>query len=80
MAQLARRAAALPASLLGPVVDMKTVTRCNALIEDALAKGARLLAGGLSDSTQMRATLLDGVTRDMRIWHEESSGEIDYSR
>jgi benzaldehyde dehydrogenase (NAD) len=39
VAQLARRAAALPASLLGPVVDMKTVTRCNALIEDALAKG-----------------------------------------
>ena len=63
VAQLARRAAALPASLLGPVVDMKTVTRCNALIEDALEKGARLLAGGLSDSTQMRATLLDGVTR-----------------
>ncbi len=76
VAQLARRAAALPASLLGPVVDMKTVTRCNALIEDALAKGARLLAGGLSDSTQMRATLLDGVTREMRIWHEESFGPV----
>lgn len=55
---------------------MKTVTRCNALIEDALAKGARLLAGGLSDSTQMRATLLDGVTREMRIWHEESFGPV----
>ena len=76
VAQLARRAAALPASLLGPVVDMKTVTRCNALIEDALAKGARLLAGGLSDSPQMRATLLDGVTREMRIWHEESFGPV----
>lgn len=48
VALLARRAAALPASLLGPVVEMKTVTRCNALIEDALAKGARLLTGGTS--------------------------------
>ena len=45
VAQLARRAAALPASLLGPVVDMKTVTRCNALIEDALAKGRLRLIG-----------------------------------
>ena len=63
VALLARRAAALPASLLGPVVEMKTVTRCNALIEDALAKGARLLTGGTSNSTQMRATLLDVVTR-----------------
>lgn len=40
VAQLARRAAALPASLLGPVVDMKT------------------------------------VTREMRIWHEESFGPV----
>ena len=76
VALLARRAAALPASLLGPVVEMKTVTRCNALIEDALAKGARLLTGGTSNSTQMRATLLDGVTREMRIWHEESFGPV----
>ena len=43
---LARRAAALPAALTGPVVDMNTIARCNALIDDALAKGARLLTGG----------------------------------
>jgi benzaldehyde dehydrogenase (NAD) len=39
IALLSRRAATLPAGLMGPVVDMKTVTRCNALIDDALAKG-----------------------------------------
>jgi benzaldehyde dehydrogenase (NAD) len=61
---------------MGPVVDMKTVTRCNALIDDALAKGARLLTGGKADTTQMRATLLDGVTRSMRIWQEESFGPV----
>lgn len=76
VALLAHRAAALPASLLGPVVDMKTVAHCNALIEDALAKGARLLAGGTASSTQMPATLLDGVTREMRIWREESFGPV----
>jgi benzaldehyde dehydrogenase (NAD) len=39
IALLSRRAATLPAGLMGPVVDMKTVTRCNELIDDALAKG-----------------------------------------
>ncbi|PWS15268.1 salicylaldehyde dehydrogenase, partial [Klebsiella pneumoniae] len=69
VALISQRAAALPSTLLGPVVDMKTVQRCNALIDDALNKGARLLCGGMAESTQMRATLLDGVTREMRIWH-----------
>ncbi|WP_213703503.1 aldehyde dehydrogenase family protein, partial [Klebsiella aerogenes] len=76
VALISQRAAALPSTLLGPVVDSKTVQRCNALIDDALSKGARLLCGGKAESTQMRATLLDGVTREMRIWHEESFGPV----
>ena len=73
---LARRAAALPASLTGPVVDMNTIIRCNALIDDALAKGARLLTGGKASDTHMAPTLLDGVTREMRLWNEESFGPV----
>lgn len=76
VALISQRASALPATLLGPVVDLKTVQRCNALIDDALSKGAHLLCGGKADSTQMRATLLDGVTSEMRIWHEESFGPV----
>ena len=71
---LARRAASLPASLTGPVGGMNTVTRCNALIDDALAKGARLLTGGKASDTHMAPTLLGGVTREMRLWNEESFG------
>jgi NAD-dependent aldehyde dehydrogenases len=73
---LVNRVKALPDGLLGSVVEMKTVERCNALIDDALNKGARLLTGGKADSTCMRATLIDGVTRDMRLWHEESFGPV----
>ncbi len=40
VALISQRAAALPFTLLGPVVDMKTVQRCNALIDDALNKGS----------------------------------------
>ena len=55
---------------------MNTIARCNALIDDALAKGARLLTGGRANDTHMSPTLLDGVTREMRLWREESFGPV----
>lgn len=62
--------------VLGSVVDGSTVTRCNALIDDALAKGATLVCGGRADSTLMPATVLDHVTREMQIYREESFGPV----
>ncbi|WP_144107528.1 aldehyde dehydrogenase [Paraburkholderia sp. BCC1886] len=62
--------------VLGSVVDFATVSRCNALIDDALAKGAKLVCGGKSDTTLMPATLLDYVSPDMQIYHEESFGPV----
>jgi NAD-dependent aldehyde dehydrogenases len=73
---LVSRVKALPAGLLGPVVDQRTVDRCNDLIADAVAKGAKILTGGTAKGTQIPATLVDGVTREMRIWHEESFGPV----
>ena len=81
--KLAARAQALPLGdprkgpvVLGSVVDMSTVERCNILIEDALLKGARLVCGGKATDTLMAATLLDGVTREMRIYHEETFAPV----
>jgi len=62
--------------VLGSVIDKATVERCNALIDDALAKGAKLLCGGRADTTLMPATLLDHVTPDMHIYTEESFGPV----
>ena len=62
--------------VLGSVVDMGTVKRCNALIDDALAKGATLLIGGKAESTLMPATVLDHVTPEMKIYHEESFAPV----
>ena len=83
VAKLAAKAQALPLGdprkgpvVLGSVVDMRTVERCNALIDDALAKGATLVCGGKADSTLMPATLLDHVTPTMRIYQEESFGPV----
>lgn len=83
VAKFAARASAFPAGdprqgmvVLGSVIDMSTVTRCNALIDDALAKGATLVCGGTSENTLMPATILDHVTSEMRIYHEESFGPV----
>lgn len=62
--------------VLGSVVDMATVERCNALIDDALALGATLVCGGKAQTTLMPATLLDHVTPAMRIFHEETFGPV----
>ncbi|WP_246312067.1 aldehyde dehydrogenase [Pseudaquabacterium terrae] len=62
--------------VLGSVIGMATVEHCNALIDDALAKGAKLLCGGKATSTLMPATVLDRVTRAMRIYHEETFGPV----
>jgi benzaldehyde dehydrogenase (NAD) len=62
--------------VLGSVIGMSTVEHCNALIDDALARGAKLACGGKADSTLMPATLLDHVTPAMRIYHEETFGPV----
>jgi benzaldehyde dehydrogenase (NAD) len=61
---------------LGAVVDQKTVTHVNALIDDATAKGAKAIAGGKADSVLMPATVIDGVTADMNLYRDESFGPI----
>ncbi|RQT11349.1 aldehyde dehydrogenase [Burkholderia contaminans] len=83
VARLAEKARSLPLgdprkgpAVLGSVVDMATVRRCNDLIDDALAKGATLVCGGKSETTLMPATLLDHVTADMHIYREESFGPV----
>jgi benzaldehyde dehydrogenase (NAD) len=83
VARLAAKATSLPLGdprkgpvVLGSVVDIKATQRCNALIDDALAKGARLVCGGKSETTLFPATLLDHVTPGMRIYGEESFGPV----
>ena len=62
--------------VLGSVIGMGTVEHCNALIDDAIGKGAKLLCGGKADSTLMPATVLDHVTPQMRIYAEETFGPV----
>ena len=61
---------------LGAVVDRKTVDHVEGLIADAVAKGAARLAGGESQGVVMPATVVDKVTKDMKLYSEESFGPV----
>ena len=62
--------------MLGSLVDRSAAERVTALVLDAIAKGARLLAGGSVNGTLINAHVLDHVTPEMRIYHEESFGPV----
>jgi acyl-CoA reductase-like NAD-dependent aldehyde dehydrogenase len=61
---------------LGSLVDLRAAQRVEALVRDAVSKGAVLAAGGNIDGTIMDATLLDRVTPAMRIYGEETFGPV----
>jgi len=56
--------------------DPSTVVRVRQLVEDAVAKGARLVTGGTSEGVICAPTLVDRVTREMALFHEESFGPL----
>ncbi len=62
--------------VLGSVVDMSTVNRCNELIDDALSKGGKLVYGGKSKDTLFNATIIDYVSKEMKIYYDESFGPV----
>jgi vanillin dehydrogenase len=61
---------------LGPVINADALERIQGLVDDAVGKGARLLAGGTVDGPCMAPTVLTDVTPDMRLYYEESFGPV----
>jgi acyl-CoA reductase-like NAD-dependent aldehyde dehydrogenase len=68
---------------LGPMIDQEGIQRVERHVDDALAKGARLLCGGKKpDAPELREgffyepTALADVTPEMLVMHEESFGPI----
>jgi benzaldehyde dehydrogenase (NAD) len=82
-ARLGERAAALkvgdpadPATQIGPLVNDAALRRVSELVDDAVSKGAEVVAGGSADGPCFAPTVLKGVTPEMRIYAEESFGPV----
>jgi acyl-CoA reductase-like NAD-dependent aldehyde dehydrogenase len=61
---------------LGAVVDARTVAKVEALIADAVSKGASVTGAGTAEGVLMPAQVVDKVTADMRLYAEESFGPV----
>ena len=62
--------------VLGAMIDRDAVDRVRSMIDDAMAKGAVLVAGGEAEGTVMQPALLDHVTPAMRLYRDESFGPV----
>lgn len=82
VAAFAAKAKALPHGnprdhvVLGSVISRSTVDRVNELVEDAVTKGAVVVAGGPAEGTIMPATVVDKVTPEMNLFYDESFGPV----
>jgi acyl-CoA reductase-like NAD-dependent aldehyde dehydrogenase len=65
-----------PSCVIGPMVSKDSGPRLNALIDDALSKGAKLACGGHANGAVMPATIVDHVKSGMKIYDEETFGPI----
>lgn len=61
---------------LGSLVSVEAASRIRSLVDDAVSKGARLVAGGGGSATLLDAVAIDGVTSSMRLYSEESFGPV----
>jgi acyl-CoA reductase-like NAD-dependent aldehyde dehydrogenase len=61
---------------VGPLVDEAAAERVVAWVEEAVASGASLLAGGKRDGATVAPTVLSEVPFDSKVWREEVFGPV----
>ncbi|MCC6203293.1 MAG: aldehyde dehydrogenase family protein [Gammaproteobacteria bacterium] len=62
--------------VIGPIINAKQLAKIVDQVEDARARGARILLGGASHGPYFEPTVMTDVTRDMKIFREENFGPV----
>lgn len=67
-----------PGATIGPMINVPTVEKIRAHVDDALAKGGRILAtgSGREDGNFVLPMVIGGATRDMLCAEEETFGPV----
>ncbi len=67
-----------PATDVGPVIDDAAVAKIKGLVDDAVARGARLVHGASPDGTSrlIAPVVLAGLTPQMELWRQEVFGPV----
>ena len=70
-------------TVIGPLIDSRAVDKADEHVQDAVAKGAKLVTGGqrltegeFAKGAFYAPTILDGVTKEMDIFYEETFGPV----
>jgi vanillin dehydrogenase len=64
------------ANCIGPVINQTQLGKIRSQVDEAVAQGAKVLCGGKNDGLFFEPTILADVTRDMRIFREETFGPV----
>ncbi|RDJ04295.1 aldehyde dehydrogenase family protein [Rhizobium grahamii] len=56
---------------VGPMISKEVAERTEAVVNDAISAGAKLLCGNYRDGSLYHPTVLEGTPLTCRLWHEE---------
>jgi acyl-CoA reductase-like NAD-dependent aldehyde dehydrogenase len=65
-----------PETEVGPLVDLPAAERVEAMLQDAIAKGARVVCGGQREGVVIEPTVLADVTPGMDVARREAFGPV----
>lgn len=63
-------------NVIGPLINDKQAAKVKEQIDDAVAKGAKVVLGGKVSGRFVEPTILTGVTPDMKVYQEETFGPV----
>ena len=63
-------------NIIGPLINDKQVGKVREQLQDAIAKGAKVVLGGKIDGRFVEPTILTGVTPDMKLYQDETFGPV----
>jgi len=64
------------ANCIGPIINKKQLDKIRDHVDEAVAKGAKILCGGRNEGLYFQPTVLTHVTVDMKIYREETFGPV----
>ena len=63
-------------NIIGPIINVKQLNNIHAQVTEARDSGATIHTGGEFEGLFYRPTVISNVTRDMRIFKEETFGPV----
>lgn len=63
-------------NVLGPIINQKQLDNIDRQVKEAVDQGARVLTGGKHEGLYYEPTVLTNVTRDMKVFTDETFGPV----